>query len=408
MRERAGTESDAILGVVPGLVLEPGTAEEAATALSRCARDRLTVGFVGGGTELGLGHAPSELDAVVHTGGLARVIEYAPSDQVVMAEAGVTLAALQGVLAPQGQWLALDPPWPDRATLGGIVATNAFGPRRTRFGSARDLILGVSFVRADGTAAKAGGKVVKNVAGFDVSRLMVGALGTLGLLSSVTFRVHPRPEAAATVLFPAADAAQVTALVAAARAAQLEPSSAAALAVSDRFDLGVRFEGFSSGVSGQVERLLAAGRTTGLAGGRLADAEAASFWARHDAAREILPLRLKVSAPASRFPEVARAVLPPLLGELSPGAAAWYPSLGLGYVGGRPAGGAQTSAAVVAARAAAAGMGGSVVVCEAPPELRAGVDVWGPPPPGFALMQRLKNRLDPDRRMNRGRFVGGL
>ncbi|HVP65939.1 MAG TPA: FAD-binding oxidoreductase [Anaeromyxobacteraceae bacterium] len=407
MRERPGTESDAILGVVPGVVFEPETVDEATSALARCARDRLTVGFVGGGTELGLGCPPSELDVLVRTTGLGRVIEYAPSDQVVVAEAGMPLAALQRVLAPQGQWLALDPPWPDRATLGGIVATNAFGPRRARFGSARDLVLGVSFVRADGTAAKAGGKVVKNVAGFDLPRLMVGALGTLGLLTSVTFRVHPLPEAAATVLFPGADASSATALVAALRAAQLEPTSTAALAVSDRFDLAVRFEGFAAGVAGQVERLVAAAREVGLAGERLADAQAAAFFARHDAVREMGPLRVKVSAPPSRFPEVARSVLPPLLGELSPAGAAFYPSLGLGFVAGRPAD-ARAGAAVLSARTGARAVGGSLVVCEAPQELRPSVDVWGAVPPAFALMQRVKNRLDPDRRLNRGRYLGGL
>jgi len=408
MGERPGTESDAVLGVVPRLVLDPQDVEEAGAALGMCARDRLAVSFVGGGTELGLGAPPSELDAVLHTGALCRIVEYAPADQIVVAQAGLPLAALQRHLAPQGQWLALDPPWGGRATLGGIVAANAFGPRRARYGSVRDLIVGISFVRADGTAAKGGGKVVKNVAGFDLPRLMVGALGTLGLITTVTFRLHPLPESGETVLFPGLDAAQVSSLGTSLRAAQLEPSSSAALSSSDRFDLGVRFEGFAQGVAKQVEGLLELGLRMGLGGERLQAAEAEAFWGRHDSVRELGPLRLKVAVPPSRFPDFAGTALPLLFGELSPAASAWYPSLGIGFVAGRPAGTASAAAAVDSARGEALGLKGSLVVCEASQELRAAVDVWGPPPPAFELMQGLKNRLDPDRRLNRGRFMGGI
>ena len=122
---------------------------------------------------------------------LERIVEHAPLDQIVIVEAGVRLASLQDALARSGQMLALDPPWAGRATIGGLVATNAFGPRRTRYGSIRDLIIGISIVRADGTEARGGGKVVKNVAGFDVPKLMVGSLGTLGLIATVNFRLHP-------------------------------------------------------------------------------------------------------------------------------------------------------------------------------------------------------------------------
>jgi len=408
MAERPGKDSDAILGVIPRLVFEPESLEEAEDAVARCARDRLTLGFIGGGTELGMGAAPSDLDAVLRTCRLDRVLEHAPADQIVTVEAGATLAALQAVLAPHHQWLALDPPWPERATLGGIVSTNAFGPRRTRYGAARDLILGVSIVRADGTRVKAGGKVVKNVAGFDVARLLVGALGTLGLVATATFRLHPVPEAAATVLFPALDSAGVSSLAEACRAAQLEPTSLAAVADSDRFDLGVRFEGFAPGVAKQAERLLDLGRRERAAGERLGEAEARAFWGRHEAVREMGPLRVKVSAPPSGFPAVARTALARLLGELSPAGAVFYPTLGLGYVAGRPSAVSAVAAATAEAREALAPLGGSLVVCEAPHDLRAAVDVWGAPPPAFALMERLKGRLDPDRRLNRGRFVGGI
>ncbi|HET9597430.1 MAG TPA: FAD-binding oxidoreductase, partial [Anaeromyxobacteraceae bacterium] len=220
---RPGGPEDAVLGAVPRLVLEPATVEEAGEALAACARDRLRVLFVGGGTDLELGRAPEGVDAVLRTSRLARVVEHVPADQIVVAEAGLTLAELQRHLAPHGQRLALDPPLAARATVGGAVAANAFGPRRCRFGASRDLVVGMTFVRADGTVAKGGGKVVKNVAGFDVPRLLVGSLGTLAFIGTVTFRLHPLPEAAATVAVAVPDAARLRALAAAVVAAQLEP-----------------------------------------------------------------------------------------------------------------------------------------------------------------------------------------
>jgi glycolate oxidase FAD binding subunit len=407
-RERPGTATDAVQGVVPRLVLEPATVEEAAEAMARAAAQKLVIAFVGGGTDLGLGGRPSRLDAVLRTGSLSRLVDHAPADQVVTAEAGMTLSALAEVLARHRQRLALDAPFPARATVGGVVAGNAFGPRRARFGAARDLVLGVSLVRADGTPAQGGAKVVKNVAGFDLPRLMVGSLGTLALLTRVTFRVHPLPETEATVLFPGLDAEKVRSLASAWRAAQLEPCSAVAIFASDRLDLGVSFEGFEAGVADQVARLVELGRKAGIAGERLGAPGAVAFRARHDAVREAGSLRVKLSAPPSRLSDMARSWLPPLLGELSPAAAAVYPTLGLAFASGEPASGAGLAAALRDARAAIVAAGGSLTICEAPPAIRPTVDPWGPPPPSIDLMRALKDRFDPDRRLAPGRFVGGI
>ncbi len=406
--ERPGRPEDAVAGVVPRLVLEPADAGEAAAVLARSAAERLAVTFVGGGTDLGLGGRPARLDAVVRTGRLARLVDHAPADQVVTAEAGMTVAALQEILAGHRQRLSLDAPWPGRATLGGVVAANAFGPRRARFGAARDLVLGVTVVRADGTAARGGGRVVKNVAGFDLPRLLVGSLGTLALVTSVTFRVHPLPETEATVLFPALTPEQAWALAVAWRAAQLEPTSAAALLASDRVDLGVRFEGFEVGVADQVRRLLDTAARLGLPGGRLGEGDAAAFWARHDRARGHGSLRVKLAAPASRLPEAARSWLPRILGELSPSSAAFYPTLGVAFASGDPADPAGLVAAVPEARVAVGAAGGSLVLLDMPAALRSAIDPWGPPPPSVDLMRSLKQRFDPDRRLSPGRFVGGI
>lgn len=151
------------------------------------------VGFVGGETHFTLDEA--SLDAVLSTRRMRRIVEHAPEDQTVTVEAGLTVDALARELAPHGQRLVLEVTEPERATVGGTIAANVFGPRRMYYGSLKDLILGVTIVRADGIAARAGGKVVKNVAGFDISKLMVGSYGTLALLMSATLRVHPVPEA---------------------------------------------------------------------------------------------------------------------------------------------------------------------------------------------------------------------
>ena len=234
------------------------------------AAEKAAVAFVGGGTDLELGAPPARLDAVVRTRRLARVIEHAPSDQIVAVEAGLPLAALQRHLAPHGQRLALDPPLPERATIGGIVAANAFGPRRTRFGAVRDLVIGITVVRADGVVARGGGKVVKNVAGFDLPRLFCGSLGTLGLVAEVVFRLHPLPEASATVVLAGLSAPTALEVARSALDARLEPVAVVALAEGEGFRLALRFEGFAPGVADQLDRLVAlpAARGAERLGGR--------------------------------------------------------------------------------------------------------------------------------------------
>jgi glycolate oxidase FAD binding subunit len=395
------TDGDAILGVRPRAAYAPASLADCAEVMALAARERLRLGFIGGGTALDLGAAPAGLDAVVRTERLARILEYAPADMVVVAEAGVTLAALQAEVGAHGQRLALDAPEPTRATLGGLIATGAFGPLRARYGAVRDLIIGVTLVRADGEVARGGGKVVKNVAGFDLPKVACGSLGTLGLVAAAAFRLHPLPEATATVVVPGLAAAAVVALLAAARAAQLEPASVVALGAADRFDLGVRFEGFGRGVEHQVARLCELAGAAGATPAQLDADTAAAWWRRHDAVRTAGPLRIRVAALPTQLPAVAARLAG--LGEL-----AWYATLGLGFAGGAVGDVAAVTASVTSARAALVAEGGSLVVEAAPPALRAAIDPWGPVPGSFAIMERLKQRFDPDGRLNPGRFVGGL
>ena len=406
---REGTAADAVAGVVPRLVLEPSSAPEAAEALVACARDRLRVAFVGGGTELELGAPPAGLDVVLRTTRLDRVVEHAPSDQIAVVEAGLPLAELQRRLAAHGQRLALDPPLAERATLGGIVAANSFGALRHRYGASRDLVIGMGFVRADGVAAKGGGKVVKNVAGFDVPRLLVGSLGTLALITTVTVRLHPLPEADTTVLVGSLAPPEARALVAAIRAAQLEPSAVVGIAEGGALRLGVRFEGFAPGVAEQRDRFLAVAERLRLSAEPVDDSGARAFRARHDAVRTGGNVRARLAAPPAALAELVRGALQPVAAALG-GAALVYPTLGLGFVAGdlRDGRAGAAAAAVGAARAALAPLGGTLVVTAAPASLRAALDVWGPPPSSLALMRRVKDELDPDHRLAPGRFVGGI
>ena len=368
---------------------EPRSVAEAAQLLAALARDKKRVAFVGGGTELSLGAPPDQIDAVVRTRGLGRIVEYQPADMVMVVEAGATLAEMQQAAGEHRQRLALDPPWPDRATIGGIVAASSFGPRRARYGAVRDLIIGVQMIRADGTLARGGGKVVKNVAGFDLPKLACGSLGTLGLVASATFRLHPLPEASEIAVVGGLSAGDVVALVSRVRAAQLEPTALLALRDASGYALVLCFEGFGKGVQQQVARLRQLANVTRGEEGA---------WARHDAIRTGGPLRVKVAALPTQFPDVEKALLPLGLDLV------WYPTLGLGFASG--AAGEQTASLIGDARADLVRRGGSLVVHGAPAGLR--VDTWGPPPPALFLMQRLKDNFDPDHRLNPGRFVGGI
>src|SRR5258708_13232893 len=180
-------------------VIEPATAQELAAELKRANGAGIGVGAGGGGKKAEWGNPPARCDAVVSTARLNRVIEHAWADLTVTVEAGCTLANLQTTLAEHGQRLAVDALWPERATIGGILSTNDTGALRLSFGGLRDLIIGATVALADGTLAVSGGKVVKNVAGYDLPKLVTGALGTLGVITQAVFRLHPLPRHSRTL-----------------------------------------------------------------------------------------------------------------------------------------------------------------------------------------------------------------
>ena len=394
----------AVDGVPVARVARPGSVSEASQVLAAAAADGLAVAFVGGASKLGLGNPPERADLVVSTERLDQVLEHAAGDLVVRVQGGARLADLQAALAPAGQWLALDPPEPG-ATVGGVVAANASGPRRLRYGTVRDLIIGITVVLADGTVAKAGGKVVKNVAGYDLAKLFCGSLGTLGLVAEATFRLHPLPAAAAVVTLEVDTPERVGAAVAPLLRSTLEPS-AVELAWPDRQlpgRLTVVFEGIQPGVEAQAaacaEQLGRVG-TAVVAGPGETDAALDSLG--------VLPFEkadvgVKVTCPPAELPAV--------LADLRSGPLAWagpvsaHAGTGVLWMASDASALAER---IAEARERLAACGGSLAVVKAPPELKRAVDAWGPAGDALGLMRRVKERFDPDRRLSPGRFVGGI
>jgi len=407
---RPATGRDAVDGVQAELVAEPASVEEASRVLAAASRAGKKVVVVGSGSKLGLGNPPERVDLVVRTRRMDRVLEHAAGDLVAKVEAGVHLADLQAALAPAGQWLALDPPEPG-ATVGGVVAANASGPRRLRYGTVRDLIIGITVVLADGTVAHAGGKVVKNVAGYDLSKLFCGSLGTLGLIAEATFRLHPRPEAAAVVTLQVERAEQLWEAVRRLLRSTLVPS-AIELTWYDRTGrLTVVIEGIRPGVEAQAAaaaRLLGEVGETEVLGPGGAEAALSQLgvppWEKAE-------VGIKVAVPPAELPG---ALTDLWTGWLGHGRVAAHAGTGVLEVGleGPDLGNADQVEAFVGvvakARERLAARQGSLVVTEAPPELKRAVDVWGPPGDAVELMRRVKLQFDPDRQMSPGRFVGGI
>jgi glycolate oxidase FAD binding subunit len=405
--------ADAVDGVPAELVAEPASVAEASRVLAAACRAGKKVVVVGNGGKLGLGNPPERADLILCTRRLDRVLEHAAGDLVVRVEAGARLADVQAALAPAGQWLALDPPEPG-ATVGGVVAANASGPRRLRYGTVRDLIIGITVVLADGTVARAGGKVVKNVAGYDLSKLFCGSLGTLGLIAEATFRLHPRPAAAAVVTLQVKRPEQLGEAVRRLLRSTLVPS-AIELTWHDPFGpsglLTVVIEGIRPGVEAQAA---AAAELLGEVG----EAEVLGPGGTEAALSQLgaLPwekaeVGIKVAVPPAELPGALTDLATGWLGHGRLAAHAGTGVLRVGLAGPDLDSADQVEAfadVVAKARAGLAARGGTLVVAEAPPGLKRAMDPWGPPGDAVELMRRVKQQFDPDRQMSPGRFVGGI
>ena len=400
---RDGTGRDAVGGTVPRWVVTPPDAGACAAAIAAAARLGLAVVPRGAGTKIDWGAPPHRCDVLLDTSALDAV-EHAAGDLIATAGAGTPLARLASELAGAGQRLPVDEVVPG-STVGGAVAAGLSGPGRLLHGRLRDLIIGMEFVRADGVTARSGGRVVKNVAGYDLAKLHTGALGTLGVVTSVTFRLRPVPAAVRVVSATAPDPAGARARAAAVAASPVVPAAIELDApVGGPLRLHVLLEGSAEGIDARAER------TAGLLrADNVADALPPGWGALPGAPGDTL---LKAALPPARLAEV--------LGVLAEGARdAGLPlpvrgSAGSGVLfAAVPAGaGAEAAAALIGAlRSAlprATGGHGSLTVPHAAPALhRHGVDPWGEVP-GLPLMRAVKDAFDPHRVLSPGRFAGGI
>ena len=387
-------------GVIPagaGYVATPASVESAAAVLRVAAEQGLAVTVRGAGTKQDWGYPPRRLDLIVDTGRLTGVVEHAAGDLIVVVRAGTPLGELNEELAPAQQQFALDAPLAG-ATVGGTVAVNASGPRRLRYGTVRDLLIGVTVIRPDGVVARAGGKVVKNVAGYDLGKLMTGSYGTLGMVAECVFRLHPLPEKASVVSSYVDSPAEAGRLVAAVLDSQAVPS---AVELDAPAGGGIEVAVLVEGVPAGVEQRVATVRR--MVGGSVSETLpgwwSAYPWSAGDTG-------LKLTAALSRVPAVLS-----VLSALSASAGlAVRGSAGTGVLyAGLPASvGPETVAqSIDELRAATREAGGHTVVLTAPAAVRERVDLWGPVD-GLDLMRRIKQQFDPDSRFAPGRFVGGI
>lgn len=394
---RDAVPSDRVDGVEPRWVAAPTSTDEVAALLRSAARHRLHIIARGNGTKLTWGMPPRAVDLVVDLTGMNRLVEHAAGDLVVIAEAGLRVSDLQRQLSVAGQRLALDEMVPG-STVGGVVATSPSGPSRLAAGTIRDLLIGVTIVRADGVVARSGGKVVKNVAGYDLGKLITGSLGTLGLVTQAAFRLHPLPAARRWVEAPAADEASAGELVKAVLHSQAAP---AALEVDwpghDAGRVAVLLEGTPGGVDARRKTV------TELLGPAATVLDDQPRWT---SSYPWIPggTALKLTCRLSAVPDVlaaARSAEVPVAVRGSAGTGVLYGALPAGT---EP----PTITRIVDQLREVCGIrGGSVVVIDAPPEVKATTDTWGPVR-GLDLMRRLKDQFDPDHRLAPGRFVGGI
>jgi glycolate oxidase FAD binding subunit len=406
---REATADDTIEGVEPSLVVEPGTIEETSEVLKLASREELAVSPRGGGTKMGLGNPPRQVDLILSTLRMDGIIEHVPGDQIVRAQAGLKLEDLQENLAGSDQLLGVDPP-EEGATVGGVVAANASGSRRLRYGTVRDLIIGIKVVLADGTVAKAGGKVVKNVAGYDLSKLFTGSLGTLGVIAEANFRLHPIRESARTVFVEVDDHTQIPDVAQALTHSSVSQFVLDALEMrweGDRGVIAALFEGIEPAVEAQssaaAEILRSHGEVKVLGkddGDEFWNSFARRPWATGDVA-------LKIGAP----PADLTAVLDSILGAAERAGVearlSGHAGTGVTFAGlsGEDDGIVDV---VEEVREIRVRRGGSVVVQEAPLSIKERLDVWGPAGDYLGLTRRVKEKFDPGYTMNPGRFLGGI
>jgi glycolate oxidase FAD binding subunit len=409
---RVGGLQDDVDGSLPALVFEPPDVPTLAEMLGWANTERLTVVPRGGGSTLGWGAAPGRVDVALSTACLRAPIDHCPGDLTATVAAGASLAAVNERLGVERQWLALDPPAAERATIGGIIATNDSGPRRFRYGTPRDLIIGVEMALVDGRTAKAGGKVVKNVAGYDLARLVCGSFGSLVVITGATFKLSPLPAASRTVVTTAGSGRQLTDLALVVADAPLTPSAIEIQA--PRPTLLIRFETTDAAADRQAVAVQHLCKSRGI-DADIVDGDAeSSIWRRHDdfvhgAGAALVRLAVLPTQVGDALEHLERVTDKHGLAIVIAGRAALgVLSIGMDGTNGEPPSAEALATAIDEVRRNAWARGGSLVIRRAPAAVKALVDVWGDVGDALPTMRAVKARFDPNRILNPGRGPGGL
>jgi glycolate oxidase FAD binding subunit len=401
-------------GKEPAVLYFPASPEQVAAALRLCSDTNTTVIPWGGGTAMRIGNQPQQVDVVIGLVRLNQLVEHDQANLTATVQCGHPLAALQEVLAQANQFLPFDPPNAARATAGGIVATNLNGPRRSHFGSVRDLVIGMKVALASGEQIKAGGKVVKNVAGYDMCKLFVGSLGTLGIITEVTLRMAPIPDTAATAVVSGTleevrqfieDLTRSKLLPSAVFLLNTQANKEAALAQSD-WHVAVWCEGFETTVSRHLHDAAAMAQKIGLASMILRENDHRRFWDEmRDFPLKVDRLVYRVTLPRSSTAEFIQTMHTRSLAGLRPEIVsdAVMGTVWISLVSDDLA--AQSFAKLTDETRS---RGGHVIILSAPTHLKRGIDVWGPAPPTLPLMREIKKQFDPRSLLNPGRFVAGI
>lgn len=406
----AGDASYAVDGIVPPWIATPSSVDQLVAVLAVANEHGAAVIPWGGGWHMSLGNIPARCDLALRTSALDRVIEHEPADLTITVAAGITIGRLQSLLAEHGQFLPIDTP--PEATIGGVLASGVSGPSRHAYGIPRDWLIGCRVAHADGSVSKGGGRVVKNVAGYDMPKLAVGSLGTLGVIVEATLKVAPLPAAQETLVVRCESVAAVADLIGAADDRGL---ALRAVAIVD----GAKAAFWLAGPGAAVERTARELRdlSRGSETERFEGDRSSAWWAQLvDAYAPDGGIAIKVSLPPSAVAGYIERLTALAVEASLPLKTHAYVTTGLVLAYAGPAAVDALVRVIEQARALSVTSGGALVVTSAPVEVKQRIDVWGDPSTGseqapssaLPLMRRLKEQFDPRGTLNPGRYVGGL